>query len=228
MYPCLFSCIKKLHNVHIKGVVSEIKKLGYEISQGFNAYIVGNLPNGASLSSSASLELLFGEIIRDLNDLPLTDLDLVKIGQNAENKFVGLHCGIMDQFAIGMSKKDHAILLDCATLKYDYAPLKLKDNVILILNTNKRRDLVTSKYNERRAECDEALAIIQKEYKNVKVIILGPSPASMAKVNNRYRYRMIIKCRNNAEFREMLRKAIDIKLVKDTCVWVDINPETIV
>lgn len=155
---------------YVKGVVSEIKKLGHEINQGFNAYIVGNLPNGASLSSSASLELLFGEIIRDLNDLPLTDLDLVKIGQNAENKFVGLHCGIMDQFAIGMSKKDHAILLDCATLKYDYAPLKLKDNVILILNTNKRRDLVTSKYNERRAECDEALAIIQKDYKKVNFL----------------------------------------------------------
>lgn len=155
---------------YVKGVVSEIKKLGHEINQGFNAYIVGNLPNGASLSSSASLELLFGEIIRDLNDLPLTDLDLVKIAQNAENKFVGLHCGIMDQFAIGMSKKDHAILLDCATLKYDYAPLKLKDNVILILNTNKRRDLVTSKYNERRAECDEALAIIQKDYKKVNFL----------------------------------------------------------
>lgn len=155
---------------YVKGVISEILKTGNKINHGFNAYVVGNLPNGASLSSSASLELLFCEIIRDLNNLELTDLDLVKISQKAENNFVGLHCGIMDQFAIGMSKKDHAILLDCATLEYDYAPLELKDNVILILNTNKRRDLVTSKYNERCAECAEGLKIIQEKYKDVKFL----------------------------------------------------------
>ena len=100
----------------------------------------------------------------------VSDLDLVKISQGVENNFVGLHCGIMDQFAIGMSKKDHAILLDCATVSYDYAPLDLKDNVILILNTNKRRDLVTSKYNERCEECATGLKIIQENYKNVKFL----------------------------------------------------------
>ena len=152
---------------YVKGVISEMKKDGHKIEKGFNAYIYGNLPNGASLSSSASLELLFAEIVRELNNLELSDLDLVKYSQRAENHFVGLHCGIMDQFAIGMSKKNHAILLDCATLKYDYAPLELGDNVILIMNTNKRRDLVTSKYNERCAECEEGLQLIRSNYKEV-------------------------------------------------------------
>ncbi len=152
---------------YVKGVIHELYKAGHSLYQGFNAYIVGNLPNGASLSSSASLELLFCEIIRDLNDLELTDLDLVQISQRAENNFVGLKCGIMDQFAIGMSKKNHAILLDCATLEYHYAPLDLKNHVILILNTNKRRDLVTSKYNERRKECEQGLEWIRSSYKKV-------------------------------------------------------------
>lgn len=152
---------------YVKGVISEMKKDGHQITKGFNAYIFGNLPNGASLSSSASLELLFAEIVRDLNNLELSDLDLVKYSQRAENNFVGLHCGIMDQFAIGMSKKNYAILLDCATLKYDYAPLELGDNLILIMNTNKRRDLVTSKYNERCAECAEGLQLIRSNYKEI-------------------------------------------------------------
>ena len=152
---------------YVKGIISEMKKDGHKITKGFNAYIYGNLPNGASLSSSASLELLFAEVVRELNGLDLTDLDLVKYSQRAENRFVGLHCGIMDQFAIGMSKKNNAILLDCATLKYDYAPLELGDNVILIMNTNKRRDLVTSKYNERCDECATGLSLIQNNYKQV-------------------------------------------------------------
>ena len=125
-------------------------------------YTSSSFSGSTVLSSSASLELLFCEIIREIHGLELSDLDLVKISQGAENNFVGLHCGIMDQFAIGMSKKDHAILLDCATVSYDYAPLDLKDNVILILNTNKRRDLVTSKYNERCEECATGLKIVQQ------------------------------------------------------------------
>lgn len=155
---------------YVKGVVSETKALGCNVTQGFTAYVYGNLPRGASVSSSASLELLFAEIVRDLNGLELSDLDLVKISQKAENNFVGLRCGIMDQFAIGMSKKDHAILLDCATVKYEYVPLELKDNVILIMNTNKSRSLVTSKYNERCDECASGLKSIQDNYKNVNFL----------------------------------------------------------
>lgn len=155
---------------YVKGVISEIKKTGCKVSKGFNAYVYGNLPKGASVSSSASLELLFAEIVRDLNKLDLSDLDLVKISQKAENNFVGLRCGIMDQFAIGMSKKNHAILLDCANIKYEYVPLELKDNVILIMNTNKSRSLVTSKYNERCDECAKGLKLIRDNYKEVNFL----------------------------------------------------------
>jgi galactokinase len=155
---------------YVKGVVSEIKNLGFVLKKGFDVYVYGNLPRGASVSSSASLELLFAEIIRDLNNLEITDLELVKVCQRAENNFVGLRCGIMDQFAIGMSKKNHAILLDCASIKYEYVPLELKDNVILIMNTNKSRKLVTSKYNERCDECANGLSIIQNNYKKVNFL----------------------------------------------------------
>ena len=155
---------------YVKGVITEIKTLGHEVTRGFNVYVYGNLPRGASVSSSASLELLFAEIFRDLNNLNLSDLDLVKISQRAENNFVGLRCGIMDQFAIGLSKKNHAIMLDCATINYEYVPLELKDNVILIMNTNKSRSLVTSKYNERCDECAQGLESVQKSYKNVNFL----------------------------------------------------------
>lgn len=155
---------------YVKGVITELKKDGFKLDKGFDAYIIGTIPNGASLSSSASLELLFGEIFRELHNLDLTDLDLVKIGKRTENIFMGLHSGIMDQFAVGMSRKDHAVLLDCSTLEYSYAPLVLGDNAILIMNTCKRRELVTSKYNERCAECAEALDLINKNYKEVKFL----------------------------------------------------------
>lgn len=155
---------------YVKGVIDEVKKCGCNVYQGFNAYIFGNLPKGASVSSSASLELLFAEIVREINKLDLSDLDLVKISQKAENNFVGLRCGIMDQFAIGMSRKNYAILLDCATIKYEYVPLNLKENVILIMNTNKSRSLVTSKYNERCDECATGLKLIQDNYKNVNFL----------------------------------------------------------
>ena len=145
----------------VKGEVKFLRQAGHTIDQGFDLLVYGNIPNGAGLSSSASLELLVGITLESLFDLTLTRLDLVKIGQQVENHFIGVNSGIMDQFAIAMGKKDHAILLDCNTLKYDYVPVVLKDEVIVIANTNKRRGLADSKYNERRAECDEALAELQ-------------------------------------------------------------------
>jgi galactokinase len=163
-------CKKNNWTDYVKGVASEIKALGHKITKGFDVYVYGNLPRGASVSSSASLELLFAEIFRDLNGLNISDLDLVKICQRAENNFVGLRCGIMDQFAIGMSRKNHAIMLDCATINYEYVPLELKDNVILIMNTNKSRTLVTSKYNERCDECALGLKSIQENYKKVNFL----------------------------------------------------------
>ena len=148
-------------SVYVKGVIDVFVKAGYEIKQGFNAYIEGTIPNGAGLSSSASLEVLVGQILEDLNDLSVSMVDKAKLAQKAENEYVGVNCGIMDQFAIAMGKKDHAIRLNTNDLSYEYAVCDLKDYQVLIMNTNKRRELADSKYNERRAECDAALELLQ-------------------------------------------------------------------
>lgn len=150
-----------------KGVIKIMLEKGYKV-KGMDILISGNIPNRAGLSSSASLEVLIGVAINNLfNDGKIHRVELVKIAQKSENEFVGVNCGIMDQFAVGMGKKDKAILLDCNSLNYKYADMKLLDYSIVIMNTNKRRALNESKYNERRAECEEALSIIQKE-KNVE------------------------------------------------------------
>jgi galactokinase len=146
-----------------KGVLHFLKEKGYPIDQGLNIYFYGNIPNGAGLSSSASIELLTGVIINDLFDLNCSRVELVQIGKQVENNFIGVNSGIMDQFAVGMGKANHAILLDTNTLKYDLIPIKLADHVIIIMNTNKRRELADSKYNERRSECEEALAELQTQ-----------------------------------------------------------------
>ena len=144
-----------------KGVIKMFVEEGFKIDSGFDFLVSGNIPNGAGLSSSASIEMLTGIVLKDLFHLSINPIAMALLGKKVENLFIGVNSGIMDQFAIAMGKKDHAILLDCNTLKYDYVPVVLKDEVIVIANTNKRRGLADSKYNERRAECDEALAELQ-------------------------------------------------------------------
>ncbi|MDD3225789.1 MAG: galactokinase [Clostridium sp.] len=152
-----------------KGVMKIMQDKGYKVG-GMDILISGNIPNAAGLSSSASLEVLTGDVVNELfNDSKVDMLDIVKFSQKAENDFVGVNCGIMDQFAVGMGKKNKAMLLDCATLEYHYADVNLLDYSIVIMNTNKRRALNESKYNERRAECEVALKII-KEHKDVENI----------------------------------------------------------
>lgn len=147
---------------YAKGMIFYIQKAGYQVDRGMDIYIWGNLPQGGSgLSSSASIEMLFGVMVEKLFDLQIDRLDLVKMGVKTENEFLGLSSGILDQFAVGMSKKNQAILLDTNTLDYKYVPLDLKDNVIVIMNTNKPRALVESKYNERVEECQAALKALQ-------------------------------------------------------------------
>lgn len=146
-----------------KGVLHFLQKAGYVIDKGMDVYIFGNIPNGSGLSSSASLELLTGIIAEKLFDLKLDRLDLVKIGKQTENEFIGVNSGIMDQFAIGMGADQRAIYLDTNTLEYELVPLDLKDNVVVIMNTNKRRELADSKYNERRAECEKAVEELKQK-----------------------------------------------------------------
>ena len=145
-----------------KGVMWAIEGRGYKIPTGMDILIYGTIPNGSGLSSSASVEVLTGFILRDMFGFDVTNQDLALIGQYSENKFNGVNCGIMDQFAIAMGKAGHAIFLDTATLKYEYAPIKLENAKIVISCSNKKRGLGDSKYNERRSECEKALAELQK------------------------------------------------------------------
>lgn len=141
-----------------KGIIWALQEKGYTIESGMDILYYGTIPNGSGLSSSASIEVLTGYILKDLFALTIDLIEIAKIGQFSESQFNGVNCGIMDQFAIAMGKKDHAVFLDTATLKYEYAPIVLKGMKIIIMNSNKKRGLGESKYNERRSECEEALA----------------------------------------------------------------------
>lgn len=145
-----------------KGVLWAFKERGMEVTEGFDLLLFGNIPNGSGLSSSASVEVLTGYILKDQYGFDVTNQNLALIGQFSENRFNGVNCGIMDQFAIAMGKADHAIFLDTNTLDYTYVPLKLDGAKIVIACSNKKRGLGDSKYNERRSECETALAELQK------------------------------------------------------------------
>jgi galactokinase len=153
-----------------KGIIWTMKQRGFEIPQGMDILYYGTIPNGSGLSSSASIEVLTGFVLKNMWNLSVSNQDLALIGQYSENNYNGVNCGIMDQFAIAMGQKNKAIFLDTATLDYEYADIDLGDCKIVILNTNKKRGLGDSKYNERRAECEEALSELQKV---VKIDTLG-------------------------------------------------------
>jgi len=142
------------------GVVNEFLKRDTKIS-GLEFLYYGDVPNGAGLSSSASIEMVTAVALNDSYKTGFSMLELVKMSQKAENEFVGMNCGIMDQFAAGFGKKDNAIFLNCDTLNYENVPLVLDNCSLIITNTGKRRGLTDSKYNERRAECERAVELLQ-------------------------------------------------------------------
>lgn len=144
-----------------KGVMWAFAGRGMKMDCGLDVVIYGNIPNGSGLSSSASLEVLTGYYLRDLFGFDVTNTDLALIGQYSENNFNGCNCGIMDQFASAMGKKDNAIFLDTATLKYEYAPVVLDGAKIVVTNSNVKHSLVSGEYNTRRSECEEALKELQ-------------------------------------------------------------------
>lgn len=154
---------------YLLGVIDEIQKLDKPF-EGFDCIIRSDLPIGAGISSSAALECGFASGINDLFDLGLEKMEIVKLSQAAENNFVGSNCGIMDQYASVMSKKDHLILLDCRSLEATYIPADFKDCKVLLLNTKVERNLAEGEYNQRREECEEAVKIIQREYPEVKTL----------------------------------------------------------
>ena len=144
------------------GMINEIVQTGNAIS-GLDMLFYGNLPTGAGLSSSASIEVLTGFALSQMFALKISNKDIALMGKKAENEFIGVNCGIMDQFAVAMGKKSKAILLNCDTLEYEYLPFETNDYILIIINSNKQRTLAGSKYNERFAECGKALKALKKE-----------------------------------------------------------------
>jgi galactokinase len=148
-----------------KGVVSEFVKLGMrDHLSGFDLLVSGTIPNGAGLSSSASVSVLTAFVVNALFERGLGNVELALLAQRVERDYIGLNCGIMDQFAVAMGKRNHAILLNCGTLKFEYVPVDLNGMKIVIANTNKRRELSDSKYNERRFECEKALSYLRSRF----------------------------------------------------------------
>lgn len=145
-----------------KGVMWAFEGRGYKLPTGLDILIYGNIPNGSGLSSSASLEVLTGVMLKDMFGFDISMVDIALIGQYSENNFNGCNCGIMDQFASAMGKKDHAIFLDTNTLQYEYAPVILENAKIVIINSKVKHSLVDSAYNDRRNECETALKELQE------------------------------------------------------------------
>ena len=152
---------------YLLGVIDEIQKLGKQL-QGFDCIMKSELPIGAGISSSAALECGFAGGLNSLFNLDLAEMEIVKLSQRAENNFVGSNCGIMDQFASVMSKKDHFIKLDCESLEATFIPAKIQHCKLLLLNTNVSHNLADSEYNTRRQECETAVAVIQQKYTAIK------------------------------------------------------------
>ena len=147
---------------YLNGMLAMMQKDGYTLTSGFDVLFFSKLPAGGGISSSAALEIGFGRAVNELFGFQIDAVTLAKMGQESEHSFMNVQCGIMDQFSIAMGKKECAMLLDTATLDYEYVPLVLGDYRIVVMNTNKQRLLADSKYNERRAECMEGLEILKK------------------------------------------------------------------
>ncbi len=149
---------------YVKGVFNEMLKDGHNIKRGFDIYVFGNIPNGSGLSSSASLEVLIGRILIYDNNLNISDVELAIYGQRAENKFIGVNCGIMDQFIIAVGKENHSVLINTNTHDFEYASSDFKEYELVVLNSKKKRGLVDSEYNERREACEYVLAKGQEKF----------------------------------------------------------------
>ena len=156
---------------YLKGVFWQFQKLGYK-PQGADLVIQGNVPQGAGLSSSAALEVAAALLLATLHSWRLDAVDLVKLAQKAENEFVGVACGIMDQFASMLGQEDHALFLDCRTLDYEAVPLPLAERglAVAVVNSGVRRGLAGSEYNTRRRQCEEAVQLLRERIPGIKAL----------------------------------------------------------
>jgi len=179
---------------------------------GLEFLFYGDVPNAAGLSSSASIEMVTAVALNHVFRAGLSTLGMVKLCQNAENNFVGMNCGIMDQFAVGFGKKDHAIFLNCDTLDYENVPVRLNNYSLILTNTNRKRGLTDSKYNERRGECERAVELIQP-YKPVKN--LGKLDLSDLRILDKYIHDPVVRKRARHVITENGRVVEAVKILKD-------------
>lgn len=153
---------------YILGVVDQLQRSGHDLQVGFNMVLDGDIPIGAGLSSSAAVESAVIFALNDIFELGLTRIQMVPLAQKAEHEFAGVKCGIMDQFASMFGKKDHAIMLDCRSLDFEYVPLDLKGYSILLFNSNVKHNLASSAYNERRVQCETGAALVKAHHPEVR------------------------------------------------------------
>jgi galactokinase len=192
-----------------KGIVYTLKEKNYEVTTGFDMAVYGNIPNGSGLSSSASLEVVTAFSLAKLHHLELPLVELALLCQYSENHYNHVHCGIMDQFAIAMGQKDHAMLLDTNTMKYRYVPIKLDGIVLVIASSNKKRGLADSKYNERRSECEQALKCLQDMSGKKIEALCELTPAEFEQVKVKLHDPIIMKRAKHAIYEnERTKKAV--------------------
>ena len=161
---------KNSYSNYLNGILSQLKAKGFNFPCGFEVLMASNVPAGGGISSSSALECGFAYAVSQTFGFNIDRVEIAKLGQMSEHNFMGVNCGIMDQFIIATGKKETAIVLDCNTLEYEYAPLKMGDYRFVVMNTNKQRRLADSKYNERRSQCEKALEILNSN--GVKVSAL--------------------------------------------------------
>ena len=154
---------------YVKGVIDELFKAGYEL-KGFDAVVAGNVPRGAGLSSSAALEVSTAFFLAQLHDIEMSPETMAQLCQRAENQFIGMNCGIMDQFISRLGQKEHALYLDCRDLSYQQIPCVLGEYTVVICNSNVKHKLVDSAYNERRAQCEEGVRLLQSRLKDITAL----------------------------------------------------------
>lgn len=196
---------------YVKGVLQAMRGYGNHFTKGFELAVTGNIPNASGLSSSSSLELLVGVTLQKLYNLKIPRLQLVASGQRSENDFVGVNTGIMDQFAIGFGEKNQAIYLDTNTMIYEMVPINLGQNVIVIMNTNKRRELADSKYNDRVRETQEAVFDLQKK---LKIQYLGELDSHTFEENQQLIHNDTIRRRARHAVTENERAQLAVKALK--------------
>jgi galactokinase len=196
-----------------KGIVWELAQRDIFLNKGYNLLFHGEIPNGAGLSSSASIEVVTAYALLSLEGKPTDTVQIALWSQHAENEFIGVKCGIMDQFAVANGRKDHAILLDCDTLKYELVPFQSGEYKLIIGNTNKRRGLVDSKYNERRAQCEEAVQDLRQAFP--ELTLLGQLTLEQYETNEHLIKDETVRRRARHVVEEIHRVALSMKVLKD-------------